>query len=156
MELSFLERFRRKVVEVPNKMPDWLKGCLIMITWDIFDKYLLPHLPYLYAYLYAVLQIFYQANVPTTIENKPVTAIIKKAERQGPHLPAEYRIVTASKLNVRERPDKDSDIRGKLSVGDLVMIKKEKKNWSLVEYSNEETRVKIQGWVFTCYLRKIN
>ena len=151
-----LERFWRKVVEVPNKMPDWLKGCLIMITWNIFDKYLLPHLPHLYAYLYAVLQIFHHAAGPTTIENKPMTEMIKKAERQGLHLPSEYQIVTARVLNVRERPTIHSDIRGKLLVGDLVVIKKKEKDWSLVEYSNEETRGKIQGWVSTCYLHKIN
>lgn len=144
-----LERFWRKVVEVPNKMPDWLKGCLIMITWDIFKKYLLP-------YLCTVPQNFHQATGPTTIVYKPVITIIKKAKRQGLHLPSEYRIVTTGVLNVRERPKKHSDIRGKLFAGDLVIIKKKKKNWSLVEYSNEETRVKIQGWAFTRYLRKIN
>ena len=148
-EVEFLERVWRKVVEVPSKMPDWSKNCLIMIIWSIFQ-------PYLSAYLNVLFQISHQATVPTTIVHKPVTAIIKKAERQGHHLPSEYRIVIARVLNIREKPTRHSGIRGKLLAGDLIVIKKKKKNWSLVEYSNEETRVKIQGWVFTRYLRKIN
>ena len=148
-EVEFLERFWRKVVEGWGKIPDWSKNCLVMIIWSIFQTYLL-------AYLNVQSQISYQAISPTTIVYKPVITIIKKAERQGLHLPSEYRIVTSRRLNVRERPKRHSDIRGTLLAGDLVVMKKKKKNWSLVEYSNEETRVKIQGWVFTRYLRKIN
>ena len=147
-EVEFLEWFWCKVREKWSKIPDWSKNCLVTIIWSIAHIYLSAYniLP----------QISYQSTVPTTIVSKPVIKIIKKAKRQGLHLPSEYRIVTASKLNVRERPKRHSDIRGTLFAGDLVMIKKKKKNWSLVEYSNEETHIKIQGWVFTRYLRKIN
>ena len=148
-EVEFLERFWRKVVEGWGKIPDWSKNCLVMIIWSIFHMYLS-------AYLNVLFQISYQAANPTTIVHKPVTAIIKKAERQGLHLPPEYRIVIARVLNVREKPTRHSGIRGKLLAADIIVIKKKKKNWSLVEYSNEETGVKIQGWVFTRYLRKIN
>ena len=147
-EVEFLEWFWCKVVEKWSKIPDWSKNCLVMIIWSIAHIYLSAYniLP----------QISYQSTVPTTIVSKPVIKIIKKAKRQGLHLPSEYRIVTASKLNVRERPKRHSDIRGTLFAGDLVVIKKKKKNWCLVEYSNEETGIKIQGWVFSRYLRKIN
>ena len=141
-EVEFLERSWRKVVEVSNKIPDWLKNCLVMIIWSIYSD--------------VWFQISHQAAGPTTIVHKPVTVIIKKATRQGLQLPSEYRFVIAKVLNVRERPKRHSDIRGKLFAGDLVMIKKKKKNWSLVEYSNEESGIKIQGWVFTRYLRKVN
>ena len=147
-EVGSPERFWRKVVEGWGKIPDWSKNCLVIIR-HIFQMCLS-------AYLGVLFQSFYQADNPTTIVSKPVIKIIKKAERQGLHLPSEYRIVTASKLNVRERPKRHSDIRGTLFAGDLVVIKKKKKNWSLVEYSNEETHIKIQGWIFTRYLRKIN
>ena len=148
-EVESLERFWRKVVEGWGKIPDWSKNCLVMIIWSILQMHLSAHLDVLF-------QISHQAAGPTTIVHKPVTVIIKKAERQGFRLPSEYRIVTARILNVRERPKRHSDIRGKLLAGDLVLIQKKKKNWSLVEYSNEDTRVKIQGWVFTRYLRKMS
>ena len=149
-EVEFLERFWRKVVEGWGAMPDWLKSCLVTIIWSILYNM------YFSAYLTTVPQTSHQADGPPPSVHKPVVAMIKKVERQGFRIPSECRIVIAKVLNVRESPTRHSGIRGKLLAGDLVVIIKKKKNWCLVEYSNEKTHVEIQGWVFTRYLRKIN
>jgi len=67
-----------------------------------------------------------------------------------------YRFVSTASLNVRENNSIKSRLIARLHFGQLVHIVQKKKNWTLVEYRNENGDVLIKGWVFTRYIKKFN
>jgi len=69
---------------------------------------------------------------------------------------AEYRFITADVLIVRLEGKRKSKIVGKLYFGQVVQLIRKNKNWSLVEWKDEDNDVFIRGWVFTRYLKKFN
>lgn len=64
------------------------------------------------------------------------------------------RLVIANQLNVRQKPGRKSKLMGKLELGDVVTIKRIKKDWALIYYEDQDNSVLIQGWVFQRYLKK--
>jgi hypothetical protein len=66
----------------------------------------------------------------------------------------DYRFVAVNSLNVRITNKKNSQLVGKLYIGQVVKIINKNKNWSLVEWVNDNQDVKIKGWVFTRYISR--
>ena len=58
--------------------------------------------------------------------------------------------ITASKLNVREEPDEDSDKIGTLSNGDKVVILDTESNWGKILYDKDDNEY---GWISLKYVR---
>ncbi|PXY01179.1 hypothetical protein DF185_11050 [Marinifilum breve] len=65
-----------------------------------------------------------------------------------------YRFVNCDILNVRLKPTTKSAVVGRFNFSQVVEIKQKKRNWTLVCWSDPESDVVIQGWVFTRYLKK--
>jgi hypothetical protein len=62
------------------------------------------------------------------------------------------RYVRADHLNVRSASRRKSGIVGTLSFGDVVMVMRETKDWTLIEF--QEGEVTIRGWVLSRYLAR--
>ncbi len=64
------------------------------------------------------------------------------------------RYVSADTLNVRSNPSINSAILGYFHHGYVVLIIRKEKNWSLVEWTEQESGLKVTGWVNTRYLKR--
>ena len=64
------------------------------------------------------------------------------------------RYVSADILNVRSSASRKSEIIGYLYFSSAILVIEKKKNWTLVEWSEPDTDVKVTGWVFSRYLKK--
>jgi len=67
-----------------------------------------------------------------------------------------FRIVKASKLNVRKSASKEADKIGALNKGSLVIVINTKPYWTLVRWQDKDTNTVLQGWVATMHLDDIN
>ena len=67
-----------------------------------------------------------------------------------------YRFVNCDSLNVRSNNATKSAVIYSLNRGDVVKIINKQKNWTKVEYKNEDETVIITGWVFTRYISRFN
>lgn len=74
----------------------------------------------------------------------------------APELLVEYRYISAKVLIVRQNPRALSPEVGQLSFGKVVKLVKKDKDFTLVLWTNRESGVEIQGWVFSRYLGKFN
>ena len=90
-----------------------------------------------------------------------IKTVVKKIEKISNELPVDikltirqYRFVSVNVLNVRMKPSQQSQLIGKLYLGDIVTIVRKKKNWTLVEFIDVENEISITGWVFTRYIKK--
>ena len=66
----------------------------------------------------------------------------------------DLRFVTADVLNVRIKDYQRSKLIGKLYFKSIVRVIQKKKNWTLVEWKDQDSDSVIQGWVFSRYLKK--
>lgn len=64
------------------------------------------------------------------------------------------RYVSADTLNVRSKPSVKSAILGYFHYGYVVHIIRKEKNWSLVEWTDQESGLQVTGWVNTRYLKR--
>ena len=93
---------------------------------------------------------------PTEKESK--AAISHQIMQLTPAEKAMYiqkKVVFSNKMYVYETPKQLSKKVTHLPIGAIVQIEKEIKDWSLVEFDDSESDIKITGWVLTRYLRKI-
>lgn len=67
-----------------------------------------------------------------------------------------YRFVNCDSLNMRVSNSIKSKSIYNLNRGSIVKIIKKQKNWTKVEYKNEDETVVIIGWVFTRYISRFN
>lgn len=65
-----------------------------------------------------------------------------------------YSFVTINDLNVRSSNSIKSSSIYKLSLGQVVRILHKNKNWTRIEYENEDESIIIRGWVNTRYISK--
>jgi len=65
-----------------------------------------------------------------------------------------YRYVSKDILIVRLNPKQKSQKIGELFFGQVVQLKKYKKDWSFVEVTDENLTEHFEGWVLSRYLRK--
>ncbi|OUR86651.1 hypothetical protein A9Q81_28140, partial [Gammaproteobacteria bacterium 42_54_T18] len=81
-----------------------------------------------------------KSTVNSTIDNKNVLSSL--------------RYVSASILNVRSSASSKSEVIGYLYFSSSILIIEKQKNWTLVEWNDPDTDVKVTGWVFSRYLKK--
>ncbi|WP_117234763.1 SH3 domain-containing protein [Vibrio maerlii] len=65
-----------------------------------------------------------------------------------------FRFVSTDTLNVRTEASMKSKVLGYFHYGYVVNIVRKEKNWSLVEWVDQESELKISGWVHTRYLKR--
>ncbi|MFK3936767.1 SH3 domain-containing protein [Alkalihalobacillus sp. NPDC078783] len=93
------------------------------------------------------------------IENK--TKIIKLIKEEYQSLKLEVseqnhiRLVKTESMFVRITNKKNAQPVGKVNFGMVVQVLYKNKNWSLIEYENENEEI-VTGWVYTRYLEKLN
>lgn len=64
-----------------------------------------------------------------------------------------FRYVSADVLNVRIKPSTKAPRIAQLHFGQVVFLIMKDRNWSLIQWSSQEDDVRLQGWVFSTYLR---
>ena len=83
--------------------------------------------------------------------------IQKKLAEKGllevPSLPK--RIVTVEVLNVREKAEKTSRVVAIIKQDQIVSVITINKNWSYIEFCDEETGEDLRGWVFSRFTREV-
>ena len=65
-----------------------------------------------------------------------------------------YRFVSCDNLNVRSKNTINSAVIYCLNKGDVVKIINKQKNWTKIEYKNDDETISVTGWVFTRYISK--
>ena len=99
-------------------------------------------------------------NMQKRIFSKNKATVTKLIEREVPKtIPDKdslyyLRFVTADVLHVRSRNYQRSDLIGKLYFGSVVRVIQKNKNWTLIEWKDQDNDLVIQGWVFSRYLKK--
>ncbi|MDR7121600.1 SH3 domain-containing protein [Rheinheimera soli] len=66
----------------------------------------------------------------------------------------DFRYVSADVLNVRYSSSQKSETIGYLYFGYAVIVIDRQKSWTLVEWNDPDSEVRITGWVFSRYLAK--
>lgn len=93
------------------------------------------------------------------VENKAKVMKVIKAEYQSLVLDNKeqfhYRIVSTEKMIVRITNKKNSQPVGQVNFGTVVEVLYKNKNWTLIEYENENGKI-VTGWVYNRYLEKLN
>ena len=84
------------------------------------------------------------------------TELNNNKEADKKYLLNTYRFVNCDNLNIRVSNSIKSGSIYKLNRGSIVKIIKKQKNWTKVEYKNEDETVVIIGWVFTRYISRFN
>lgn len=67
-----------------------------------------------------------------------------------------YRFVNCDSLNVRVSNSIKSRSIYSLNMGSVVKIINKQKNWTKIEYKNEDETVIIKRWVFTRYINRFD
>lgn len=67
----------------------------------------------------------------------------------------QLRFVTVPRLKVRAGSRMRSHIVAEANIGQIVIVVRKERNWTLIEYIDSETNEDIRGWVFTRYLETI-
>jgi len=81
-----------------------------------------------------------KSTVNSTIDNKKVLSSL--------------RYVSADILNVRSSASSKSEIIGYLYFSSAILVLEKKNSWTLIEWSDSDSDLKITGWVFSRYLKK--
>lgn len=68
----------------------------------------------------------------------------------------DYRFISVTTLNVRRNSSIKSKIVDEIHFGQVVKLMKRGRKWSLIEYIDEDTDLKVEGRVFNRYLSKFN
>ena len=125
----------------------------------LFQTYILPII------IGIISAMIYDLAVKPSLEDVNINTqkmVIKKEIVQqvkeyipNPRVRADYRIVKADVLNVREGKSRSTKVIASLKFGEVVEIIRKEKNWCLIKRYNSENETYIQGWVFTRYLERI-
>ncbi|WP_217078239.1 SH3 domain-containing protein [Clostridium baratii] len=86
------------------------------------------------------------------IKSNVVKNIDKEAKDNKEYILNTYRFVNADALSVRVSNNTKSNKIYELKYGNVVKILRKNKNWSFIEY--EEDEAQIRGWVFTRYISR--
>lgn len=86
------------------------------------------------------------------IKSNVVKNIDKEAKDNKEYILNTYRFVNTNALSVRVSNNIKSNKLYELKYGDVVKILKKNKNWSFIEY--EEDEAQIRGWAFTRYISR--
>lgn len=106
-----------------------------------------------------ILQSVQESVSSIMIENKIKIVKLIKSEYQSLKLQVSeknrYRLVKTESMVVRITNKKNSQSVGEVYFGTVVKVLYKNKNWSLIEYENENEQI-VTGWVYTRYLEKLN
>ena len=106
-----------------------------------------------------ILQSVQESVSSIMIENKTKIVKLIKSEYQSLKLQVSeknrYRLVKTESMVVRITNKKNSQSVGEVYFGTVVKVLYKNKNWSLIEYENENEQI-VTGWVYTRYLEKLN
>ena len=91
-------------------------------------------------------------KIDKEIKDNVVKNIDKEAKDNKEYILNTYRFVNTNSLSVRVSNNIKSNKLYELKYGDVVKILKKNKNWSFIEY--EEDEAQIRGWVFTRYISR--
>ena len=86
------------------------------------------------------------------IKKSIINNVVKKTKNI--ELLEPYRLVSTKVLNVRFTPKSKSLLIGKLYLGYVVLLVEKQKDWSLVVWTDSESGLGIQGWVYSRHLKK--
>ncbi|GGX63827.1 SH3 domain-containing protein [Saccharospirillum salsuginis] len=120
---------------------------------------------FVYPLIVAVIVSFINPVVNNYVEshlNEDKRSLSKKIEANARRSVADgsvlkdFRYVTADTLNVRSSATQKSKTIGLLYFGYAVIIVDRQKSWTLVEWNDPDSEVRISGWVFSRYLAKFN
>ncbi|MCF2650054.1 MULTISPECIES: SH3 domain-containing protein [Niallia] len=104
------------------------------------------------------MQTVQDSIMKTMVQNKVKVLKVIKAEYQSLVLDNKeqlhYRIVSTDKMIVRITKRKNSEPVGQVNFGTVVEVLYKNKNWTLIEYENEDEQI-VTGWVYTRYLEKL-
>ncbi len=108
-----------------------------------------------------IIGVVISQHMPQTTPESPqeATKSVKRVVRatlDSPTLLAEYRFVSVKVLVVRQNPKARSPKLGELGFGKFVKLLKKDKDFALVLWTDKESGVEIQGWVFARYLEKFD
>ncbi len=98
---------------------------------------------------------------PAILGESPQVAqkIVQEAARTAvgtSELLSEYRYVAVAVLIIRQNPRAQSPQIARLSLGQAVKLIKKERDFALILWTDHESGVEIQGWVFARYLKKFN
>ncbi len=120
---------------------------------------------FVYPLIVAVIVSFINPVVNHYVEsslNEDKRSLSKKIESKARESVAnssvlkDFRYVTADTLNVRFSDTQKSETIGFLYFGYAVVIIDRQKSWTLVEWNDPDSEVRVTGWVFSRYLAKFN
>ena len=95
-------------------------------------------------------------KIPMTAEGLKAIKETAREVAGAPYLLSDYRYVSAKVLVVRQNPRARSPEIGRLQFGKPVKVIQKGNDFSLVLWTDRESGVEIQGWVFSRYLGKFN
>ncbi|MER0399009.1 SH3 domain-containing protein [Vibrio vulnificus] len=81
--------------------------------------------------------------------NEQVVSLVTEREQLN-----SLRFVSTDTLNVRAEASIKSSVLGYFHYGYVVTIIRKEKNWSLVEWVDQESELRVSGWVHTRYLKR--
>ncbi|OAA84684.1 SH3 domain-containing protein [Clostridium ljungdahlii] len=91
-----------------------------------------------------------KVEVTKELEKKLNDKSIKKA------ILNDYRFVSVNVINVRRNNTEKSPVIYQLHIGQVVNVINKNKNWTLIEYTNDENTINIKGWVNTRYISRFD
>ena len=122
-----------------------------LLTWIVF--------PILVALLFAVVNPvadYYVKEALAESERKAKKEI--KAQVQATVAPSpaldSFRFISRRSLLVHQNPRSKSPVIGTLTLGKAVLLVEKQKDCSLVVWTSDDGKVRIQGWVYSRYLAK--
>ncbi len=164
-----LERLNDEVLEIQSKSlseNEFINTCLVLSETksEAVKLILLKILYYLiFPYFLSIVANIttpYYLNTLTTEQPTSARDIKKEINTTAYDLYSfselkEYRFVSASTLNIRNRGAKNSEIIGELYEGNVVRLLRKSKNtsWSYIEYQDLDGSIR-EGWLFSRYLEK--
>lgn len=94
------------------------------------------------------------ASLPPRVAAKE---IVREANQNySPQELESYRFVAANILDVRSIPNSRANIVDKLPLGKTILLLRQKRRWSLIEYRDSVSGDVKRGWVFTRYLSSLS
>lgn len=141
-----LSELNKSILEIKdNKLKTFL---IIIITSILIPILLIVYTPKIQEITNGLFNQYNKSAI------KKITIIFNELNFDNKQLLKDYRIVSAKVLNVREQPKQRSKLLGSVFFGQLVPVKKTKKDWTFIQIITEEKSDTLEGWVFSRYLKR--
>lgn len=160
---SFIEsRFQQEIDHDVGEKLDDIRQALFQIEKAVSQNFFIS---YLYPWIVGIALLL----IPVSSERQPINFIHKNEIRQrtkdanksinlivkDKSALDSFRLITASRLNVRKNGNNKSDVIATLNLNTVVRIINKYKSWTLIRWQVPDSDVVIQGWVYSRYLKKL-